>query len=221
MRSGFERVKAGWIRTRMWFEAQARTYIKGKNKKIRTVIVIHGPWGTGNLNIGQFFMDSFIHWFKTTRSSPAMRQALFQCQEQSGTTPDLDSDGLPALSIFWESCGSAGESLIFRFMGKFGFGIPASICHHFCAESYLLLRFSAQEQEHDLWTQRVLPQVLSLGKLCKLILENGNCNAGQGCESIVRKNVLICQCFDWHNGGNKLYPNTVYNSPLLRGGFLV
>lgn len=59
-RSGFEKVNTGWIRTRMWLAARARTYIKNKNKKIRTIVIFTlGPCSAGDVNIGQSFTDLF------------------------------------------------------------------------------------------------------------------------------------------------------------------
>lgn len=174
-RSGFETVNAGWIRTRMWLGARATMYIKNKNKKIRTtVIFIQGPCSTGNVNIGQ---SSLIHSFKNTWSSLTMCKALFQCQEQSGTTPDLDSDCPPTLSIFWESCGFAGDSL--WFVGSWGISVSNSV-PQFVTTSAQSLIFSwhlcpkARAQS----VESIFLHVLSLGKLCKpvesqLISENG------------------------------------------------
>ena len=68
-RSGFRRVKAGWIRTRMWFAARTRTCIKHKNRKMTTIVVfIHGPfwyWQHGAQPVLHWWIHSFIHSMKT------------------------------------------------------------------------------------------------------------------------------------------------------------
>lgn len=117
-RSGFQRVKSGWIRTEkcdLW--QTARTCAKDKSKKGSTRLILSmDQYSTGNLNINQSFIDSFIH-SKTCRVHV---QCAWLCSKVKNNLILLTYILIVFLSYpssSRESRGLGRQTLIFSFTG--------------------------------------------------------------------------------------------------------